>query len=154
MQTDPDSDPLDPALEQALDGWLCPPAPEDGELLARVKTRVMAAVRSEGPPGSVTVRHGDGQWERVAPGVERKCLWQAGEVFSWMVRLQPGARFAAHQHVMPEECVVLAGRLRIGALSLQAGDFHLVPEGTAHEVTATDTGAMIYLRGAEPRLLR
>ena len=126
----------------------------DDELLARVKSRVMAAIAAEPQEQHRTVRAADGVWQVVCPGLERKLLWGDGSARSWMVRLAPGTVVQAHLHGMDEECVVLEGSLRIGAgLLLQSGDFHVAAKGSMHDAVSTDTGALVYIRGAPEEAL-
>ena len=144
----PGSERMDPALALALDARLRADGADDSELIARVKERIMQSVRAEADAGHRTVRASDDAWENVAPGIDRKILWESGPARSWMVRLAPGALFPAHLHPMDEECVVLEGSLRIGDILLHAGDFHVGRQESMHGVTSTDTGAVVYLRGA------
>lgn len=45
--------------------------------------------------------------------------------------------------------MVLEGSLRIGDdLVLHAGDFHVGRQGSMHAAASTETGALVYLRGA------
>lgn len=150
----PDRDPhemsLDPDIHDNLDARICAPQPDDDALIARVKARVMAAVAP--PPAAAfrTVQAGapDG-WERLAPGIERKILWESQGARSCMMRFAPGAKVPAHVHGMDEECVVLEGSLRIEPdIVLQAGDFHVGRRGCAHGESVTQTGALVYLRGS------
>lgn len=121
----------------------------DKALLARVKQRVLSAVAGKTGALHGTVRAGDGRWEQVSPGVERKLLWESGDTVSWMLRLGPGAVVAPHGHLVDEECVVLEGSVRIGNdLVLGPGDFHVGVRGVPHDATCSDTGAVVYLRGA------
>lgn len=144
---------LDPSLARALDqqlghGDLAVDRATDAALIARVKQRVLSAIRAEAAPPHHTVRAGHGDWETVAAGVERKVLWDSGQARSWMVRLAPGAMVAAHAHPMDEECVVVQGSLRIGDLLLEAGDFHVGRQGSQHALTTSEHGALVFLRGA------
>lgn len=124
----------------------------DASTLARVRRRVLETLaNAEGPFITVSLREpeADPGWERVADGVERKLLSSAGGVESSWVRLAPGAVFPGHAHAGDEECVVLQGRLRIGAdLWLQAGDYHLARGGTRHGEVASEGGALLFLRSA------
>ena len=139
---------LDADLADALDERLCAPREDDAHLLARVKARVMDTVRSD-PTQLRTVRASEGRWEAVCPGVMRKMLWSSQDASSCLVRLEPGAVVEAHLHEIDEECIVLQGTLRIGdSLVLRAGDFHVGRRGTMHEAACSDTGALVYLRGA------
>lgn len=145
---------LDAEMRQALDERLGCSHHDDDALLARVKARVLQSIAAEGDVQHRTVRAADGDWREVAPGVERKLLWTGGPTESWMVRLAPGAVARAHLHPMDEECVVLEGSLRIGAgLLLLKGDFHVAASGSMHDTVTTDTGALIYIRGAPKEAL-
>jgi hypothetical protein len=137
---------LAPDVERVLQERLGAAPADDHDLLQRVKARVMGTVRAESSPYR-TVRAGEG-WETVAPGIERKLLWVLGDQRSCLMRFAPGAVVDRHFHRADEECVVLEGTVRIGELELHAGDFHLGREGSDHPVSTTDTGAVIYLRGA------
>ncbi|MEJ5992327.1 cupin domain-containing protein [Ramlibacter sp. PS3R-8] len=149
----PDDD-LGADMRRALDRRLGCSAVGDEALLARVKARVLLEIAAEGHAQHRTVRAADGGWREVAPGVERKLLWTSGSAESYMVRLAPGAVACAHLHPMDEECVVLEGSLRIGAsLLLQKGDFHVAASGSMHDAVTTDTGALIYIRGAPKEAL-
>jgi hypothetical protein len=146
------SDPgaLDPDIRKVLDEQLdaCS-SPEDEALIARVRSRVMAAINPRRGPASMTVLAADGPWEPVAPGVQRKPLWSDGVTGSWMLRLDAGARLSGHDHTLDEECVVLEGYLHIAPdVVLRPGDFHVVPKGNAHGDVSAPDGALLYLRGA------
>jgi quercetin dioxygenase-like cupin family protein len=140
---------LDAGLRKELDERLGCTDPDDEALLARVKARVMRSIQAESDAQHRTVRAEEGAWRIIGPGVERKLLWSNGSMESWMVRLAPGAIVRGHLHSHDEECVVLAGSLRIGPhLLLRQGDFHVAATGSMHESVTTETGALVYLRGA------
>jgi hypothetical protein len=145
--TSPDTT-MEADIRLSLDGALCPQRAGDAALLERVKGRVLAAVTGKSGELHGTVRAQEGTWERLAPGVERKLLWQSADAFSCLMRLAPGASVAGHAHPIDEECVVLEGTLRIDGLVLHAGDFHVGVKGVAHASASTDTGVLVYLRGA------
>lgn len=134
-------------IQQALDLTHAAVA-QDKALLQRVRSRVLSAIAQQAPQ-HITVRAGEGGWELVAPGVARKVLLQADGAVSSLVRLDPGARVGGHLHPIHEECLVLAGTLRIGRdLLLGPGDFHVGVAGIAHEEASTESGALVFLRGA------
>ena len=139
----------DAELRKELDERLGCSDPGDEALLARVKARVMRSIQAETGAQHRTVRAEEGLWRNIGPGVERKLLWVSGGMESWMVRLAPGAMVGGHLHPTDEECVVLEGSLRIGTdLLLRQGDFHVAASGSSHESVTTETGALLYLRGA------
>ena len=141
--------PVEPDIGQSLaDGQ----QPGDAAVVARVKTRVMEAVTQKSSLLHRTVRADGGVWEPVGPGLERKVLWESGDALSFLMKLAPGAVASGHSHLIDEECVVLEGTLRIGPdLLLRAGDFHVGVAGVDHQDGSTDTGALLYVRGARPR---
>lgn len=141
--------PIEPDIRQSLDMVLCAPLAGDVELVRRVRERVTDAVAHKTALLHRTVRADAGVWEPVAPGVERKPLWESGQATSCLVRLAPGAIFPSHDHPLDEECMVLEGTLRIGAdLLLRAGDFHVGVKGVVHDVVGTDEGCLCFLRTA------
>lgn len=122
---------------------------DDDDLVARVRARVLGTIAGEAKSPYTTVRAGDGGWEAVAPGVQRKVLsaQAGGQPSLW--RLAPGGRMPGHSHDADEECLVLEGTVRIGRdLVLRAGDYHLAPRGSEHPEVSSDDGALVYLRGA------
>jgi hypothetical protein len=140
---------LDPDLRRLLDQRVGRSTEDDDALIARVKSRVMSAIEAEQRLQYRTVRSAGPGWETVAPGVERKMLWTTASEQSCMLRLAPGASVGSHWHAADEECVVVEGSVRIGAdLVLHAGDFHIGRKGSVHEATTSETGAVVYLRGA------
>jgi anti-sigma factor ChrR (cupin superfamily) len=152
MKAKPDKPPtqsLEAGIRQSLDQALNAERAGDGELLARVKTRVMGAIEQKSGQLHRTVRAEAGTWEPVAPGVERKLLWERGDATSCLIRLAPGASFPPHGHPIDEESVILEGSLRIGAdLLLRVGDFHVGLSGVKHETVSTDEGCLCFLRTA------
>ena len=86
-------------------------------------------------------------WVALAPGIQRRVLWQRGAQAALLYRAQAGAHIPDHQHGHAEECFVLEGELFLDDVLLQAGDYQLAPAGTGHRVTETDTGVVIYAHG-------
>jgi anti-sigma factor ChrR (cupin superfamily) len=120
-----------------------PPA----ELFDRIRAAIRASTQDM--PGTLTVRAGEGSWQRVAPGVERKVLHGApdGRV-TYLIRGQPGARLPGHEHDEDEEIYVLEGELTIGTLTLRAGDYHVARRGFPHPPATTATGCLLLVREA------
>lgn len=102
----------------------------------------------------VTVRPDDGVWQPFVPGVAIKVLDERDEVLSYLLRLAPGAALPMHAHRMDEECLVLAGTLRVGSgVVLEHGAYHLARRGSLHATMTTDGGATLFVRGAVPELI-
>lgn len=142
------TDGLDPDIRDGMDNRLGSVVPGEAQLLARVKARVMRAVQAEAAAG-ITLRAEAGSWRKIAPGIEQKVLWGSPREGSFLLRCAPGAALGPHAHRIDEECLVLEGTLRIGEdLLLGPGDFHVGRAGSRHPRTHTETGALLYLRGA------
>ncbi len=86
------------------------------------------------------------QWAATGyDGIER-CLFRNNETGgrSSVVRLAVGRRFPRHAHLGTEEVVVLAGRVRIAGVDLDAGDYLFTESGEEHDVVAV-TDAVIFV---------
>lgn len=122
------------------------PLPPEAETRGRIWERVRQ-LRMSGPD-RVTRRSTEGIWFDLQPGIRVKPLHadrRAG-YRSFLMQLEPGARYPSHNHDRDEECVVLKGRLRIGDLEIEEGDYHLARCGSEHGELLSDTGALIFLR--------
>lgn len=125
-----------------------PPVAPSAGLLDGVLARVRG--QAPAPAGSLTVRAKAGDWRSLLPGITIKLLHedlQAGRRVVLM-RVAPGARYAAHGHTGDEECLVLEGEVRFGDLVLRAGDFHLARPGHRHPTATSATGCLLYISSA------
>lgn len=146
----------DPALERELSDWSNRLAPLAGvaevappaDMLARIEAAI--AGRSQLLSGTITLRASDGEWEMLAPGVERKMLWAKGPNgrVTFLVRMAAGARFASHAHDDDEECYVISGDLTFDELTLRGGDYHLAPRGVPHPVATSAAGCLVLITAA------
>ena len=121
-------------------------APSAG-LWAQIDTAIGDA---EDVPGAQTLRAGDGPWEIIAPGIERRLLFvdrSAGRQ-SYYLRMAAGAVLPPHRHGIAEECVLLEGRLRVGNSMLNPGDFHVVQAGQPHPAITAEVPSLFYIHGA------
>lgn len=144
----------DPALARDIEKWNeklaplldSPEVPPPPGLF----DRIMGVIGSATLPNTLTVRAGDGSWERLVEGVERKMLWhdQANGRSTFLIRAEPGSRFPAHDHDDDEECYVISGDLTFDTLTLHAGDYHLAKRGMRHPVGTTAGGCMILVTAA------
>lgn len=121
-------------------------------LMKRVRIRLMRQIAAESTGHHIFVEPASGSWEPFLPGIDRKVLHQEGDVMSYLLKFGPGAVLPAHRHPVDEECLVLEGSVRIGPLVLPPGSFHKVRRNMLDADTSSDDGAVIYLRGAPPRL--
>jgi quercetin dioxygenase-like cupin family protein len=100
----------------------------------------------------LTVPPGPAGWQPFGDGVQIKILHEDGEgILSYLLRIAPGARIEPHRHPVDEECVVLEGVLKVGSrIEVGPGGYHRARAGSLHAGISTQTGATIFLRGAEP----
>jgi quercetin dioxygenase-like cupin family protein len=141
---------LDNDLVQTIGGAHAPEMASQ-RLVNRVRTRVMRTIAEISLEKHATVYAQENTWHAFLDKIEFKLLNEVDGIASYLLRLQPGAVLPAHQHPIDEECVVLEGDLRIGErLVLKKGDFHLARKDIPHAEITTDTGALIFLRGAMP----
>lgn len=145
------------AMNEAL-GSVALSADREAAMKRRLFARMDAA---QGAPaaderGLITIRADAGDWQRFMPKVDMKVLMRQGDTLTYLLRLEPGAVVPPHDHPQTEECVVLAGEARIGDLVVRAGDYHAAPAGKPHGLVSSESGALLFLRGAvpSPRQLR
>jgi len=117
------------------------------DLFGRIAAAIAAADAAD-LPGTVTVRAGEGGWQTIALGVERKILYRTEGRITYLIRGQPGASLPGHEHDDDEEIYVLSGDLTMGALTLRAGDFHLARRGVKHPTATTAEGCMLLISAA------
>lgn len=99
----------------------------------------------------LTVPPGPAGWQPFGDGLQIKVLSEREGMLSYLLRFAPGARLEAHRHPVDEECVVLEGVLKVGSRTeVGPGGYHLARAGSLHASISTETGATIFLRGAEP----
>jgi anti-sigma factor ChrR (cupin superfamily) len=132
------------ALDQAQQ-----PAMDAAPALSRIKTRLLGRIAQQAAQLH-TIRAGEGEWEIFVPGVQIKVLQRQGETQSYLLKFEPGAVVPGHRHPQTEECVVLAGELRLGNIVATAGTYHRAPAALVHDAISSPTGALIYLRGGIP----
>ena len=105
-----------------------------------------------GGEGFLVVRAGEGQWLPTEDaGVAFKLLFAdpgRGTVTT-LVRMRPGSRIRSHRHLGVEQCLVLEGDVRSGAVRMTAGDFNCSLPGSVHEELVTDKGALLLIVSPE-----
>jgi anti-sigma factor ChrR (cupin superfamily) len=102
--------------------------------------------------GFLVVRAGEGRWLPTGDaGVSFKLLYTDRErgTYTTLVRMEAGASIPAHRHLGVEQCLVIEGDLRAGAVSMSAGDFNCSLPGSVHEEIATNEGALFLIVGPE-----
>ncbi len=146
----PASHALDADIVHAIDSA---PVPDiaSATTIHRVRSKMLANIAEDAVIAHTTVHAHENTWQPFLDRIEFKLLNHVAGVASYLLRLQPGAVLPAHRHPIDEECIVLEGELRIGErLVLKAGGFHLARKELPHADITTDSGAVIFLRGAMP----
>jgi anti-sigma factor ChrR (cupin superfamily) len=150
MNPNPDDpDRLDDDIVEYLNDALVP-EPVNAATTARIKHRLLERIAEDQRSRHLTVRPGDGHWRPFGPGLQIKLLHDAGEIWSYLLKLAPGARLPSHRHPVDEECVVLEGDVWVGDQRVAAGGFHLGRQDVLHAPITTVDGATLFLRGARP----
>lgn len=142
---------LDAELSAALADSLAPvapPAPRLDKLRRRILRRAATVPQDHQP--LFTLRAEEGQWQRLAPGVEMKHLFEDEVSHAFLVRLEPGAVLPSHAHSADEECLVLEGEMHLGDLRFRAGDYHVARAGSSHGLVTSPVGGVMYVRSAGP----
>jgi anti-sigma factor ChrR (cupin superfamily) len=130
-----------------------PPAGVRARLLALVSEEKGGGESGAGlAPGFLVLRAGEGKWRPTDDdGVSFKLLFADRErgTVTTLVRMEPGSRIRSHRHLGVEQCLVLEGDVRSGAVGMTAGDFNCSMPGSVHEELMTDGGALLLLVSPE-----
>ena len=89
-----------------------------------------------------------GEWQATSvDGIEARQLFvdAAHDRATFLVRMAAGTSYPAHLHAGPEECFVLEGDLRVGAVTMKAGDYQRAERGSTHGVQSTARGCVLLL---------
>lgn len=123
--------------------------PPEADVAARILRRVRTRLEAAAP--IITVRR-DAGWQPFLPGTQRKVLFDDGSTRSWLLELAPGVRLPKHRHDEgPEECIVLEGDMWHAGERYGAGDYIVALQGSTHEETHTEGGALLFFRTPSPR---
>lgn len=112
-----------------------------------LRQRIRAHLRAPAPPGMLTLRARDGEWQAVAPGVTRKLLRidAPARRASYLIRMAPGSAAPHHSHAQVEECLVLDGEVWVGEQRLAAGDWHVALPGSTHADFRSRAGCLLFI---------
>ncbi len=130
------------AAELAASGpIIAPPASLKEQLMAQI---ALEPQELEEPQSFSVVRPDQVEWHEVGVGISLKVLHHdpVGARMTALVRLAPGARFAAHRHAQVEELYVLEGNCLCAGEFLQAGDYHRAEAQSVHPVTSSEQGCL------------
>ena len=150
-KSEPPSEVLDPATLQRMAQAISPAEPSAADKQA-MHARIMARIRDEAPPGTVTTRASQMQWIAAGPGVEVMLLRMDAQRNDQtvLIRMQPGSEVVGHRHTQEEECLVLEGEVFIGSHRLSRGDMHVAKPGAVHAPIRAPAGALLLIRSERP----
>ena len=113
-----------------------------------MRERILRRVRRAAPPGTTTLRSGEGLWTQVIPGVRRKIVDddQASGTRTYLIEMSPGSEIPAHPHALDEHCFVLEGEAWVDDHVLRRGDWHVAKAGSLHGVLSSRTGCLFLIR--------
>ena len=137
---------LDALLIDALADSSSPVEPDSATAL-RIRERIFQRIHA---PASdyLFVHSHEGAWVRLMRGVELKLLRQDTASRSYLLRMAPGARIPPHEHSLDEECLVLEGSATVNGVHCGTGDYHLARQGKPHDWLTSESGCMLFIRGA------
>lgn len=97
----------------------------------------MNAAESTTGPKDLLVRCKDLPWHPLGPGTWFKLLRVSEETGIWtsLVKMDVGARFAAHKHLGAAEFYVIKGAIDYRAGTAKEGDYGYEPLGAIHGAT-------------------
>jgi len=114
-----------------------------------VKDRLMSRVAAyEELRPLADVRRNEGGWASAGiPGVDTRQLFrdQATGQTTYLVRMEPGAKFPAHSHGDTEQCLVLEGDIRWGQMVYEKGDFVVMGKDSTHPEIWSETGNLLLI---------
>lgn len=119
------------------------------EVLHSLLRRIAREEAEEVPPLSEPELHvvaADEGWHDFSiEGIRVKRLTPNGNdgPVSVLITVQPGARYPAHDHIGPEQCLVVSGSFESGGNHRRAGDFILAPAGSADQEIYCQEGATL-----------
>jgi len=139
--------PLDDALQVAIAEQLTPRESLPPAQHARLKSRIDAAIGFADEHRFLPAAGGD--WRVLAEGVFLKVLErdESTRLASYLVRYSPGTSFPRHPQRTSEECMLVAGDLRIGDTDMRPGDLQIAAPGIEHGPLISRHGALVFVRG-------
>lgn len=111
---------------------------------SEAETTEIPVVRNSQPPAPQihSVKFDEGKWTQLAKGVFVKTLFvnRENDTITWLVKLEPGARFPRHRHTGVEESVIILGDCHVNGQTLAPGDYRRALAGTTDSEITTITG--------------
>ncbi|MCC6742510.1 MAG: cupin domain-containing protein [Acidobacteria bacterium] len=121
---------------------------------ASLRDRLLAQVAAEAPVSTPAVpfvlRNDDSPWDETGiPGVRRRNLFvdESTQRASFLIKMDPGAKYPPHRHVGVEECFILTGTVRDDAMQVGAGDYVRYETSSDHTPLWTVDGCVLLIVG-------
>ncbi len=111
----------------------------------RLRARLLASLEEHPAPAGAAgtiVRPGDTEWESPCDGIKLRWLLPRKTM---LVRMEPGASLAAHEHRRAEQCLVIEGSVTNGTDTVHAGDFTYMPAGSNHSELRSPEGCLLLI---------
>ena len=104
----------------------------------------------------ILVQSEDLEWQTMGDGVGVKILRVSEETGQWtaLVRMEPGATFAAHKHLGAADGYILKGKLEYRVGTASAGSYLYEPLGAEHEATTCSEETVILFTAYGPIVFR
>ena len=116
-----------------------------------LRDRLLAQVAAEAAPPPFVLRADDSPWvDTGIPGVRRRNLYfdEHAQRVSFLLQMDPGAKYPPHRHGGVEECFVLKGTVRDDDSSVTAGDYVRYETWSDHSPLVTDSGCVLLIVGS------
>lgn len=117
-----------------------------------LRERVLAAAVA---PRTYTITSDKAWSDSGHAGIEAKILAVDRErgLVTMLLRGKSGAVYPSHRHTVPEECYVLRGRISVGNLVLNTGDFHHANADSDHDqIDVLEDAEVLLVAGIEDYL--
>jgi quercetin dioxygenase-like cupin family protein len=137
---------LDPSIISALT-MANPITAPDSETRESIRRKLFQRIH-EGERDFLFVHAQEGTWNKVINGIDFKLLRRDESTRSFMLRMAAHTSLPPHGHPSDEECIVLEGEVWLNGILCKAGDYHLAPSGKPHDWLRSETGCLLFIRGA------
>ena len=137
------------ALLLAALAGLVPDAEPAPDARLRMRQALMAKLPGERAPTTHVLRHDEGEWQALLPGILIKTLRKdpATRTQTTLWRVAPGAVVPPHPHSHEEECLVIEGSIIKDGIEYFPGDYLLAEVGERHSTFESPRGALFLIRG-------
>lgn len=102
----------------------------------------------------ILIQTDDLPWVKMGEGIDIKVLRVSEETGFWsaIIRMQPGAIFAAHKHLAAADFLILKGKLKYRMGEAGEGAYGYEPTGAVHDVTTCDEETVLTFNAFGPSI--